>query len=181
MAPDAHAGSDFDRADLIERKCRLAAWMRKPVQRKASRFAQGTISPMSTRWKRWTAALLLVLASVTVSASASALLCSPESGCAFLSTAGAAHETERDAGECPVESWAKVAVTPAVIARFSAPAVVLPAYVRALVPARFYRIDPEPPGQAACGVSRRHAGHEGQLTRGECLDATSAWMRMPSE
>jgi hypothetical protein len=100
---------------------------------------------MSMRWKRWTAALLLVLASVTVSASASALLCSPESGCAFMSSASAAHESERDAGECPVESWAKVAVTPAVIASFFAPAVVLPAYVRALVAARLYRIDPEPP------------------------------------
>jgi hypothetical protein len=130
---------------LIERKCKPASSQRQSIQHKVSRVAQGTISPMSTRWKRWTAALLLVLASVTVSASASALLCSPESGCAFVSTTGAAHESERDAGECPVESWAKVAVTPAVIARFSAPAVVLPAYVRALVSARFYRIDPEPP------------------------------------
>lgn len=100
---------------------------------------------MSKRWKRWTAALLLVLAAMTVSASASALLCSPESGCAFASSAGVAHETERDAGECPVESWAKVAVTPAVTASSFAPAVVPPAYVRALVPTRFYRIDPEPP------------------------------------
>jgi len=100
---------------------------------------------MSMRWKRWTAALLLLLAVATVSASVSAVVCPLGSHAAAESPAGSAHDAERGTASCPLQPLADAAATPAVLSFVESPAVVPPAYVRALSSTRCYGIDPEPP------------------------------------
>ena len=100
---------------------------------------------MPIRWKRWTAAILLLLVAVSLGVSAGALRGTGECGFAMQSVAASTVEPAAGADACPFALLEQTAATPALLPGVSTTAVVLPAYVRALVPTRSYRIDPEPP------------------------------------
>lgn len=100
---------------------------------------------MPARLKHFTASLLLLLVTITVGASAGALLCSSGVERSHAQPVQVAVECAPGANDCLFLPLAKVAATPALLVEAFVLDVVAAPYVRPLVVQSRYRNDPDPP------------------------------------
>ncbi|MBK9117154.1 MAG: hypothetical protein IPM22_16410 [Betaproteobacteria bacterium] len=100
---------------------------------------------MSTRWKRWIALLLLLLASSGALAAVGTVLCAPEP---FITVEGVAqYDTPPGEGDCLLLQLAEVSAIPGALSAQSPDGVGAAAFVPPLAPLRICPDHLEPPSK----------------------------------